>query len=117
MAKIQTKRVYDRRQRSDGIRFLVERLWPRGIKKEQLQAKAWLKEVAPSDELRRWFNHDPKKWTEFKRRYDGELDKKAEAWEPILKVAEKGTVTLLYSAHDTEHNNAIALKDYLERRL
>lgn len=113
---IQTKRVYEPRQRGDGTRFLVERLWPRGIKKEQLHAKAWLKEVAPSDELRRWFNHDPDKWVRFKRRYQAELDKKPEAWAPIQKAERKGNVTLLYSAHDIEHNNAIALKYFLERK-
>ncbi len=114
---IQTKRVYEPRQRGDGTRLLVERLWPRGIKKEELHAKSWLKEVAPSDELRRWFNHDPKKWIAFKRRYDAELDKKSETWKPILKAARKGSVTFLYSARDTEHNNAVALKAYLEKRL
>lgn len=114
---IQTKRVYEPQKRGDGTRFLVERLWPRGIKKEELHAKAWLKEVAPSDGLRRWFNHDPKKWTGFKRRYDAELDKKPEAWEPIRKAARRGTVTLLYSARETEHNNALALKAYIERRI
>ncbi len=114
---IQTKRVYEPRQRGDGTRLLVERLWPRGIKKDELHAKSWLKEVAPSDELRRWFNHDPKKWTGFKRRYAAELNKKPETWKPILKAAKKGNVTLLYSARDTDHNNAVALKAYLERRL
>ncbi len=114
---IQFKRVYEPPQRGDGTRFLVERLWPRGIKKEELHAKSWLKEVAPSDELRRWFNHDPKKWTGFKRRYAAELNKKPAAWKPLLKAAQKGTVTLLYSARDTAHNNAVALKAYLEKRL
>jgi uncharacterized protein YeaO (DUF488 family) len=113
---IQTKRVYEPRQRGDGTRFLVERLWPRGIKKEQLHAKAWLKEVAPSDALRRWFHHDQGKWARFKRRYQAELDKNPKAWAPIQKAARKGTVTLLYSAHDPKHNNALALKHYLERR-
>jgi uncharacterized protein YeaO (DUF488 family) len=116
LAVIKTKRVYEPRQRGDGTRFLVERLWPRGIKKEQLHVKAWLKEVAPSDALRRWFNHDPAKWSRFKRRYLAELDKKPEAWATILNAARKGNVTLLYSAHDIEHNNALALKHYLERR-
>lgn len=114
---IQTKRVYEPRQRGDGTRFLVERLWPRGIKKEDLHAKSWVKEVAPSDELRRWFNHDPKKWTAFKRRYAAELNKKSAAWQPLLRGARKGTVTLLYSARDTEHNNAVVLKAYLEKKL
>jgi uncharacterized protein YeaO (DUF488 family) len=85
--------------------------------KRGIARKSWLREVAPSDELRRWFNHDPKKWTGFRRRYNAELDNEPEAWEPILKAAKKGNVTLLYSAHDREHNNAVALKEYLERRL
>ncbi|MGE5141348.1 MAG: DUF488 domain-containing protein [Rudaea sp.] len=111
---IQTKRVYEPPARTDGTRFLVERLWPRGLKKEDLDAKAWLKDAAPSTELRKWFNHDPAKWSEFKRKYERELDKEPQAWEPILQAARHGTVTLLYSAHDTEHNNAIALKEYLD---
>ncbi len=114
---IQTKRVYEPPARSDGTRFLVERLWPRGLKKEDLDARAWLKDVAPSTELRKWFNHDPAKWSEFKRKYHRELDKEPQAWEPILQAARRGTVTLLYSTHDTEHNNAIALEEYLDRRL
>lgn len=114
---IQTKRVYEAYKRGDGTRFLVDRLWPRGIKKEDLRAKAWLKEVAPSDELRHWYAHDPSKWTEFKRRYYAELDKKPEALEPILETAKKGTVTLLYSSTETEINNAVALKQYIEKRL
>jgi uncharacterized protein YeaO (DUF488 family) len=113
---IQTKRVYEPRKRGDGTRFLVDRLWPRGIKKEDLRTVGWLKEVAPSDELRHWYSHDPDKWSEFKRRYKAELDKRPEAWEPILKAARRGTVTLLYSARETELNNAVALKEYLERR-
>ncbi len=114
---IQTKRVYEPPAPSDGTRFLVERLWPRGLKKEELDAKAWLKEVAPSTELRKWFNHDPKKWSEFKRKYAAELNREPEAWQPILQAARQGNVTLLYSARDTEHNNAITLKEYLDRRL
>lgn len=111
------KRVYEAPERSDGTRFLVERLWPRGIKKEDLPMKAWLKDVAPSDALRRSFGHDPAKWEEFQRRYRAELDANAEAWEPILDAARRGKVTLLYSARDTENNNAVALKGYLEERL
>ncbi len=114
---IQTKRVYEPPSRSDGRRFLVERLWPRGLKKEDLDAEAWLKDVAPSTELRKWFNHDPNKWDEFKKRYKAELDAAPQAWEPLLDAARHGTVTLLYSAHDTEHNNAIVLQEYLENEL
>lgn len=98
------------------VRFLIERLWPRGIKKTALHLDAWLKEVGPSTPLRQWFGHDPRKWEEFRRRYFSELDRNVEAWTPILKAANQGCVTLLFSSHDTEHNNAIALKEYLESK-
>ncbi|OQY83060.1 MAG: hypothetical protein B6D41_17520 [Chloroflexi bacterium UTCFX4] len=114
---IQIKRVYEAPARGDGARFLVERLWPRGLKKEELDARAWLKEVAPSAELRQWFAHDPSKWSVFKRKYFSELDKNAASWAPLLQAARRGNVTLLYSARDTEHNNAIALKTYLDKKL
>ena len=113
---IQVKRVYDPPDAKDGDRFLVERLWPRGIKKEALQMQDWLKDVAPSGELRRWFSHDPAKWREFQRRYFKELDGHREAWQPLLQAARRRNVTLLYSARDTEHNNAVALKEYLEKQ-
>ena len=112
---ITIKRVYDRPEPSDGTRFLVERLWPRGVKKDTLRLDGWLKEVAPSDALRRWFGHDPAKWQEFQRRYGAELESKPEAWQPILKAARRGDVTLLYSAQDKEHNNAVALKASMEK--
>jgi uncharacterized protein YeaO (DUF488 family) len=112
---ITIKRVYDRPEPTDGTRFLVERLWPRGMKKGTLRLDGWLKEVAPSDALRRWFGHDLAKWQEFQRRYFAELDSKPEAWRPILEAAQRGDVTLLYSARDTEHNNALALKAYVEK--
>ncbi len=112
---IQLKRVYDPAAPADGKRFLVERLWPRGIKKEELDANAWLKDIAPSPELRKWFNHDPAKWSEFKRRYTAELKKNPEASKPILDAARNGNVTLLYSARDTEHNSALLLKQYLDK--
>lgn len=114
---IRTKRVYDPPASQNGTRFLVERLWPRGIKKEELDAQAWLGEVAPSTELRQWFAHDPNKWGEFKRKYYAELNKKPQAWQPILEAAREDSVTLLYSARDTAHNNAVALKAYLDERL
>ena len=114
---LKIKRVYESAQASDGTRFLVERLWPRGIKKETLKMKAWLKDVAPSPELRKWFSHDPAKWTEFKKRYRAELKSNPGAWQPILEAAKKGNVTLLYSARDTEHNSALLLKDHLEEHL
>lgn len=114
---IQLKRVYDRPAPNDGTRFLIERLWPRGVKKASLRIDAWLKDAGPSHELRKWFSHDPKKWDEFRRRYFFELDHNREAWAPILKAAHQGTVTLLFSSHDTEHNNAVALKQYVEMRI
>jgi uncharacterized protein YeaO (DUF488 family) len=116
-AMLKTKRVYEKTEKSDGTRFLVERLWPRGIKKENLKMKAWLKDVSPSPELRKWFSHDPQKWTEFKKRYRAELKSNSEAWKPILEAAKDGNVTLLYSASDTEHNSALLLKEFLEKQL
>src|ERR1041385_859765 len=112
---IHLKRVYEPADPSDGTRFLVERLWPRGVKKSSLKLDGWIKDAAPSTELRKWFSHDPEKWEEFRRRYFAELDRAPETWEPILQAARKNTVTLLYSSHDTEHNNAVALKEYLEQ--
>jgi uncharacterized protein YeaO (DUF488 family) len=114
---IQIKRVYDPPAKEDGARFLVERLWPRGMKKEALHMDAWLKDVAPSDDLRRWFSHDPLKWKEFQRRYRVELADNPAACQPLLDAAKQGNVTLVFSAHDTEHNNAIVLKSYLEEGL
>lgn len=114
---LKIKRVYEAAAKSDGTRFLVERLWPRGMKKEALKMKAWLKNAAPSAELRNWFAHDPLKWAEFQKRYQAELKANSAEWQPIVDAAKKGDVTLLYSAHDTEHNNALALKAFLERRL
>jgi uncharacterized protein YeaO (DUF488 family) len=113
---IQLKRVYEPATPEDGTRFLVERLWPRGIKKESLRFDAWLKDVAPSTELRQWFAHDPAKWEDFQRRYFVELDANAEALAPIRKAVRKGPVTLLFSSHDVAHNNALALKRYLTSR-
>lgn len=111
------KRVYDPAELEDGRRFLVERLWPRGMKKDRLLMDAWVRDVAPSDVLRRWFAHDPKKWEEFQRRYFAELDRKPEAWQPLLEAARQGTITLLYSARDSKHNNAVVLRAYLEKKL
>ena len=111
---IRLKRVYDPVADDDGTRFLVERLWPRGIKKSDLQMQAWLKHVAPSSGLRRWFSHDPKKWSDFRERYFRELRSNVRALEPIVAAAKQGTVTLLYSSRDSEHNNAVALRDYIE---
>ena len=112
---IQVKRVYEPAEPRDGARFLVERLWPRGLKKEALPLDGWLKDVAPSTALRQWFGHDPARWDEFQRRYAAELGAAPDAWAPLAAAARRGTVTLLYSARDTEHNSAVALRDYLER--
>jgi uncharacterized protein YeaO (DUF488 family) len=114
---IRIKRAYDPPAKEDGARFLVDRLWPRGVKKDALPMAAWCKEVAPSNELRQWFSHDPDKWNEFQRRYRAELTAHGPAWQPLLDAAREGDVTLLYSAHDAEHNNALVLKAYLEERL
>ncbi len=114
---ITVKRVYEPSEIGDGTRFLVERLWPRGMRKEALDMEAWLKDVAPSDALRRWFNHDPARWAEFQRRYAAELDCRPDSWEPILQASRRGNVTLLFSAHDTQHNNAVALGSYIAAHL
>jgi uncharacterized protein YeaO (DUF488 family) len=114
---IKLKRAYEPASRDDGTRFLVERLWPRGVKKDALRLDVWLKDVAPSTELRQWFGHDPAKWSQFQRRYRAELKANAGSLEPILKTARRGRVTLVYSSHDQEHNNAVVLKAYVESRL
>jgi uncharacterized protein YeaO (DUF488 family) len=114
---IRIKRVYDRPGLEDGLRFLVDRLWPRGMGKEELPLDGWQKGVAPSDALRQWFGHDPSRWAEFQRRYHGELEASGEAWLPLLEAARAHDVTLLYSARDTEHNNAVALRLFLEEKL
>jgi uncharacterized protein YeaO (DUF488 family) len=111
---IRLKRANERAESSDGTRFLVDRLWPRGIRKESLQLDAWLKEASPSTALRKWFAHDAGKWDEFQRRYFVELEAKPEALEPLLAAAGNGRVTLIYGARDTEHNQAVALKAYLQ---
>jgi len=114
---ITLRRVYEPAADDEGARFLVERLWPRGIKKEDLTLDGWPREAAPSTALRRWFGHDPDRWEEFQRRYVAELDAAPAAWQPLLEAARRGPVTLLYSARDREHNNAVVLRAYLERRL
>jgi uncharacterized protein YeaO (DUF488 family) len=113
---MRVKRTYDPPARGDGWRVLVERLWPRGMKKEALAADAWLKDVAPSTELRKWFNHRVDRWEEFQRRYRDELQENHDAWQPIAEAGRRGAVTLLYSAHDTEHNGALVLRDFLAKR-
>src|ERR1051326_2178875 len=114
---IQLKRAYDSVDSADGARFLIERLWPRGIRKTAWPLEAWLKDVAPSTALRRWFGHDPKKWSEFRRRYFRAMAGNTDKLEMINKAGHHGPVTRVYSSHDTEHNNAVALKDYLETQI
>lgn len=107
---IKIKRIYDPYDKDDGARILVDRLWPRGISKERAHLTLWLKEIAPSDELRMWFNHDPKKWVEFQRKYKKELENKKDYIEQLKNVATNNTITtLLYSAKDAEHNQAVFL--------
>ena len=112
--RIKIKRAYEPAAKGDGVRILVDRLWPRGISKTAAQIDLWLKEIAPSDALRKWFGHDPAKWTEFRKRYFRELEKKSEAVAQLEQFVKKGKVTLVYGAKNEEHNNAVALKDYLE---
>ena len=113
---LRIKRTYDPKARADGRRILVERLWPRGMTKEAVSADAWMKDVAPSTALRRWFNHQEDRWEEFRRRYRQELAANPGAWQPILDAQRRGTVTLLYSAHDVRHNGAVVLHDFLCER-
>lgn len=112
---VRVKRVYDEPAKSDGYRVLVDRLWPRGLKKSETQIDERPKEIAPSTTLRKWFGHDPDKWEEFKKKYWAELDDHREQLEKLARYARRRTVTLLFSAKDTEHNNAVALKEYLDR--
>ncbi|MPZ19910.1 MAG: DUF488 family protein [Luteitalea sp.] len=114
--KIRVKRVYESPAADDGVRLLIDRLWPRGLKRDAAALDGWLKEVAPSDSLRGWFAHEPARWDEFVRRYFAELDEHPECLEPILEYADQGRVTLLYASRDAEHNNAVALARYLEGR-
>ena len=116
MIEIRIKRAYDAAARSDGPRILVDRIWPRGVAKEDAELEAWLKGLAPTTELRKWFGHDPEKWTEFQRRYLKELKQNdaAEDLEKLQSIIEKHKrLTLVFAAKDTEHNNAVALRDFL----
>jgi uncharacterized protein YeaO (DUF488 family) len=112
---VKIKRVYELPEKSDGMRVLVDRLWPRGIKKEDARFDLWLKDIAPSAELRKWFSHDPSKWQEFRTRYKKELKDKPGMMEDLKKVARKGTVTLLFAAKDADRNNAVVLKEMIEK--
>ena len=113
---IRLKRIYDPYSRGDGKRVLVDRLWPRGIKKENAHIDEWLKDIAPSDALRKWFSHDPSKWKDFKKMYKDELKDKKELLKELLDDSKKGTVTLLFGAKDIEHNNAVVIKEALAKQ-
>ena len=111
---IRLKRAYDEIGADDGIRILVDRIWPRGVSKKDLQLDKWMKEIAPSDKLRQWFDHDPEKFEEFRRRYQQELDSNGERVRRLAEIARNQDLTLVYGAKDREHNHAVVLKEYLE---
>ena len=111
---IKLKRIYQQPDSGDGKRILVDRLWPRGISKDDAKLDGWLKEIAPSDALREWFGHDPARWEEFRKRYREELKLQDELLEQLRAETRKGTVTLLFAAKDEEHNNAVVLKELLD---
>lgn len=113
---IQVKRAYEEPSPSDGTRVLVDRVWPRGKTKEELHIEEWMKEIGPSTELRKWFGHDPEKWAEFRKRYFAELEKEPDLTKRLLDLARKGRLTLVYGAKDEQHNQAVALREYLERK-
>ena len=113
---LKLKRAYEPVSKEDGRRFLVERLWPRGLSKRSLRLDAWLKDVGPSTALRQWFSHDPEKWSRFRARYFRELDAHPGSWRTIRAAARGHTVTLVYSSRDEAHNNAVALKEYLQAK-
>ena len=111
--KVEIKRVYDRPSRTDGTRILVDRLWPRGLSKERARVDLWLKDIAPSNELRKWFSHDPEKWTDFQTRYRQELKSKADMIADLKRKAAEAPLTLLYGAKDELHNEAVVLQKVL----
>lgn len=112
---IQVKRAYEPPVDDDGLRVLVDRIWPRGRTKEELKIDHWMKSLAPSTALRRWFNHDPQKWAAFKKRYFSELDERQDELAGLLEHAGDGRLTLVFGARDEKHNNAVALREYLTR--
>ncbi len=113
---IQLKRAYDKPQKSDGFRVLIDRMWPRGIRKEDLRLDEWLRSLAPSTELRQWFGHDPEKWEEFRRRYFRELDTHPEEIKLLREKMREGPLTIIFGSREERFNNATALKEYLENR-
>ena len=112
---IKIKRVYEKPDRDDGVRILVDRLWPRGLTKEKASVDLWLKEIAPSTELRKWFGHDPNKWRGFRGRYQTEIKHQDDLFKALKQKAREGTITLVYGARDKKHNEALVLKQFLER--
>jgi uncharacterized protein YeaO (DUF488 family) len=115
--KVRTKRVYEEASPRDGTRVLVDRIWPRGLRKESASVDLWLKEIAPSTELRKWYGHNPERWAEFKKRYETELADHTDELKQLIALARNGPVTLLFAAHDGERSNAEVLKQYLGRRV
>lgn len=115
MSGVRLKRIYDPPSRADGKRVLVDRLWPRGVRKEEAGIDEWLKDIAPSDALRKWFGHDPRKWPRFKEKYKKELQDRSEMIVRLRKEAKRGRVTLLFAAKDPEHNNAVVLEELIGR--
>ncbi len=113
--QVRLKRAYEEPSKQDGTRVLVDRVWPRGLKKEDAHIDHWLRDIAPSTELRKWFGHDPDKWWQFRQRYFRELSRNHPAVDEIRHLADKGRVTLVFSARDERHNNAVALKEYLQQ--
>jgi len=111
---VKIKRVYEKPDKEDGLRILVDRLWPRGLTKEKAGADLWLKDIAPSTQLRKWFGHDPEKWEEFKKRYSSEIKENKKSLSLLKEQIKKHSVTLLYGAKDEEHNEALVLKNYLK---
>jgi uncharacterized protein YeaO (DUF488 family) len=116
MCHVNIKRVYEEPKKSDGKRILVDRLWPRGLRKAEVKVDLWLKEIAPSTALRKWFSHEPSKWEEFKKRYSVELEKNNEQISLLEREVSEGKVTLVYGAKDQEHNGAVVLREFLEHK-
>ncbi|NWF54667.1 MAG: DUF488 family protein [Syntrophaceae bacterium] len=114
---IKIKRIYESPGEKDGFRILVDRLWPRGLSKDTAKVHLWLRDISPSNELRKWYGHDPEKWTEFKKKYFQEIKERKEEFDLLLEKAGRGNVTLLFSSQEKKLNNAAALKEIVERKL